>query len=102
MKISHSSKGISIQTLLVSEGASSSDISMHTSSATHTRLVGFTIIPASTLATIYANAMLFFDTDSSFWVCNNSATDHICNDKLLFSGAFLQFILSAQQQALPN
>jgi hypothetical protein len=27
-----------------------------------------------------------FNTDSSFWVCNNLATSHICNDKSLFSG----------------
>ncbi len=33
----------------------------------------------------YTNAMSFFDTDSSFWVCNDSATGHICNDKSLFS-----------------
>jgi hypothetical protein len=26
-----------------------------------------------------------FDTDSSFWVCNNSVTGHICNDKSLFT-----------------
>ena len=27
-----------------------------------------------------------FDTDSSFWVCDNSATGHICKDKALFTG----------------
>ncbi len=27
-----------------------------------------------------------FDTDSSFWVCDNSATGHICKDKSLFTG----------------
>ncbi len=26
----------------------------------------------------------FFNTDSSFWVCDNSATGHICKDKSLF------------------
>jgi hypothetical protein len=26
-----------------------------------------------------------FDTDSSFWVCDNSATGHICKDKALFT-----------------
>jgi hypothetical protein len=30
--------------------------------------------------------MLSFDTDSSFWVCDNAATGHICRDKSLFSG----------------
>ena len=28
----------------------------------------------------------FFDTDSSFWVCDNAATGHICRDKSLFYG----------------
>ena len=27
-----------------------------------------------------------FDTDSTFWVCDNSATGHVCNDKALFHG----------------
>jgi hypothetical protein len=30
--------------------------------------------------------MLSFDTDSSFWVCDNAATGHICGEKSLFSG----------------
>ena len=30
--------------------------------------------------------MASFDSDSSFWVCNNSATGHICNDRSLFHG----------------
>jgi hypothetical protein len=29
--------------------------------------------------------MIPFDTDSSFWVCDNLATGHLCNDKSLFS-----------------
>jgi hypothetical protein len=29
---------------------------------------------------------LSFDTDSSFWVCDNAATGHICREKSLFSG----------------
>jgi len=41
---------------------------------------------------IYANATSFFDTDSSFWVCDNSATGHICNDKSLFSGELVPSI----------
>jgi hypothetical protein len=28
----------------------------------------------------------FFSTDSSVWVCDNSATGHICKDKSLFTG----------------
>jgi hypothetical protein len=47
----------------------------------------FAIAAYSTLA---ASAQLsnlsFFDTDSSFWVCDNSATVHICKDKSLFTG----------------
>jgi hypothetical protein len=31
-------------------------------------------------------SMLFFDTDLSFWVCDNAATGHICQEKSLFSG----------------
>jgi hypothetical protein len=50
------------------------------------------MIPVSTMAMIYAKTTSFFDTDSSFWVCNNSATDHICNDKLLFSGQLVPSI----------
>ena len=34
----------------------------------------------------------FFDTDSSFWVCNNSATGHICKDKSQFSGELVPSI----------
>ncbi len=32
------------------------------------------------------DTMISFDTDSSFWVCDNAATGHICKDKSLFSG----------------
>jgi hypothetical protein len=41
---------------------------------------------------IYANAMSFFNTDSSFWVCDNSVTGHVCNDKSLFSGELVPSI----------
>ncbi len=58
-----------------------------TFNATRRQLVGCITIPVSTMAMIYANATLFFAMDSSFWVCNNSATGHICNDKSLFFGA---------------
>ena len=48
----------------------------------------FTMIAAH--STLAASAQLsdlsFFDTDSSFWVCDNSATGHICKDKSLFTG----------------
>ncbi len=46
-----------------------------------------TIAAYSTLAaSAQLNGLLYFDTDSSFWVCNNSATGHICKDKSLFMG----------------
>jgi hypothetical protein len=50
------------------------------------------MISSSTMTRIYANATSFFDKDSSFWVCDNSATGHICNDKLLFSGELVPSI----------
>ena len=50
-------------------------------------LVGFTTFAYSTLAfRVNDNIMTSFDTDSSFWVCDNSATGHICNDRSLFTG----------------
>jgi hypothetical protein len=51
--------------------------------------------PASSLISAFAtgdddeygdNTMASFDSDSTFWVCDNSATGHICNDKSLFHG----------------
>jgi hypothetical protein len=63
-----------------------------TFSANCTQLVGFTTILSSTMTRIYANATSFFDTDSSFWLCNDSATGHICNDKSLFSGKLIPSI----------
>ncbi len=41
---------------------------------------------------IYVNATLFFDADSLFWVCNNFATDHTCNDKPLYLGKLVPSI----------
>jgi hypothetical protein len=32
------------------------------------------------------NQLSLFDIDSSFWVCDNSTTGHICKDKVLFTG----------------
>ncbi len=65
---------------------------MLTFSANCTRLVKFTMMPSSTMTQIYANAISFFDMDSSLWVCNNSATGHICNDESLFSGELVPSI----------
>ena len=63
-----------------------------TFSANRTRLFGFTTIPSATMNRIHLNVTSFFDTDSSFWVCDNSATGHICNDKSLFSGELVPSI----------
>jgi hypothetical protein len=55
--------------------------------ATSNAILGFTTFAFSTLAaSVHENTMLSFDTDSTFWVCNNLATGHICNDKNLFTG----------------
>ena len=40
------------------------------------------------------NPMLTFDTDSSFWVCNNSATGNICNDIKHYHGKLVPSIYS--------
>jgi hypothetical protein len=48
--------------------------------------MGFTTLAFSTLAaSIHENTQTSFYSDSSFWVCDNSATGHICNDKSLFT-----------------
>ncbi len=48
------------------------------------------ILALAAYSTFTAMAQLsnlsFFDTDSSFWVCDNSATGYICKDKSLFTG----------------
>ncbi len=38
------------------------------------------------------NQLASFDKDSSFWVCDNSATGHICKNKALFTGERIPFI----------
>jgi hypothetical protein len=46
-----------------------------------------TIAAYSTLAALaQLNGLSYFDTDSSFWVWDSSATGHICKDKSLFTG----------------
>jgi hypothetical protein len=57
-----------------------------------TQLHGFTTLAYSTLTQAHANTMSSFDTDSSFWVCKNSATGHICNDKAFFHGKLVPSI----------
>jgi hypothetical protein len=56
-------------------------------------LVGFTTFAYSTLASrVNENLLTSFDTDSSFWVCDNSATGHIWNDRSLFTGDLVPLI----------
>ncbi len=43
-------------------------------------------------ATAKLSKLSFFHTDSSFWVCDKSATGHICKDKSLFTGDFVPSI----------
>ncbi len=38
------------------------------------------------------NSLLLFNTDLSFWVCNNSKTGHICNNKTLFADELVPLI----------
>ncbi len=54
--------------------------------------VTFTTLASSTLTQAHANTMLSFDTDLSFWICDNSATGYICNDKALFHGKLVPSI----------
>ncbi len=54
--------------------------------------MGFTTFAFSTLASVHENTMPSFDTDSSFWVCDNSATGHICNNRALFTGDLVPLI----------
>ncbi len=39
----------------------------------------------STFTEVQISSLSSFDTDSSFWVCDNAATGHTCKDKLLFT-----------------
>ena len=46
----------------------------------------FTVLAHTTMADVSTfDPLSSFDTDSSFWVCDNSATGHICNNKELFT-----------------
>ncbi len=52
---------------------------------------GLTTLPPFILGQAFAREIPF-DTDSLFWICNNSATGHICYNKSLFSGEMVPFI----------
>ncbi len=55
-------------------------------------LHGFATLPSLILTQACARKIIPLDTDSSFWVCDNLATGHICNDKSLFSGELVPSI----------
>jgi hypothetical protein len=55
-------------------------------------LMGFTTFAFSTLASVHENTTTLFDTNSFFWVCDNSVTGHICNDRSLFTGDLVPLI----------
>jgi hypothetical protein len=67
-------------------------IRISTLEASCTRLLGLTTLPLSILTQVFASELIPFNTDSSFWVCDNSATGHICNNKYLFSGEMVPLI----------
>jgi hypothetical protein len=53
----------------------------------------FTVIAHTMMADLSTLGPLSsFDTDSSFWVCNNSATGQICNNKTLFTDELVPLI----------
>ncbi len=56
-------------------------IQISTLEASCTRLLGLTTLPLSILTQAFTSEVIPFDTDSSFWVCNNLTTGHICNNK---------------------
>jgi hypothetical protein len=58
----------------------------------------FTVLAHTTMADLSTlDTFLSFDTDSPFWVCGNSATGHICNNKELFADelvpSFMRLVL---------
>jgi hypothetical protein len=59
---------------------------------TQTMLHGFATLQSLILAQACASKMISFDSHSSFWVCNNLATGHICNNKSLFPGELVPSI----------
>ena len=66
----------------------------------------FTVFAHSTLTDLTGlDPLSSFDTDSSFWVCDNSATGHICNNKELFTDDLVPSIFeigSAKGSTLPT
>jgi hypothetical protein len=56
------------------------------------KIAWFTTLPLSIPTQAFASEVIAFDTDSSFWVCNDWATGHICKNKSLFSGEMVPLI----------
>ena len=73
---------------------------------TTSTLRGFTTFAYSTLAeTNDCEQLTSFDMNSSFWVCNNLVTGHICNNKTLFAGDLVPSIFeigSATRTLMPT
>jgi hypothetical protein len=67
-------------------------IQIQTLEASCTRLLGLTTLPSSILTQAFASEVIPFNKDSSFWVCDNLTTGHICNNKSLFSREMVPLI----------
>ncbi len=53
----------------------------------------FTVLAHLTMADLIDfEPLSSFDTDSLFWVCDNSVTGHICNNKVLFANELVPSI----------
>jgi hypothetical protein len=53
----------------------------------------FTVIMHTMMADLLTlDPLSSFDTNLSFWVCDNSATGHICNNKTLFTDELVPLI----------
>ena len=66
----------------------------------------FTVIAHTTMADLLTlDPLSSCDTDSSFWVCNNSTMGHVCNNQALFTDEFVPLIFevgSATGISAPN
>ena len=49
-------------------------------------------LTSTSLEELGDNCMATFDFNSKFWVCDNSATGHICNDASMFHGQLVSSI----------
>ena len=51
------------------------------------------VLASTPLDDLGDNCMSTFDSNSKFWVCDNSATGHICNDMTLFHGPLVSSLI---------